>query len=443
MKKIFFYLILCFPIFIFFSCKKTPNNLYKIEVDGKYGYIDSLGQEIIKPQYLFASRFREGLALVVTDTILKVNLIDYSKCKNRFDSLMIKFENYNKTDSTITYIYGYIDMRNKLVIAPTLQFTEDYSENVKNYIKEHKMTFSDMIFYNERAWFQDIKTKKYGFINKNGEIIIEPKYISVGSFNDSLASVNFGKSIHDSQWGYINTEGETIINGKYTIANGFSDGLATVVIADYDKQADITKGENISYSFNWLVINKKGNIVSGPFNGLSNELYYYYDGFCNVRKHFFNNTMGWRFIDKKGNFTTDFDLEEITYFNSGYAGVKTNGVYVFIDKTNKIVSDNYENVLPFSDGYAGVKKNGKWGYVDTTFTEVIPYKYDTCTKFINSLAKVIIRSDALVINAYINKKGEIIWQHESFEYKKQKNTSEISGEITMKEGKGIIKKYNK
>lgn len=434
MKKIIIYLILCLPIFLFFSCKKTPINLYKIEVDGKYGFIDSLGQEIIKPQYLFASEFREGLALVVTDTILKANLIDYSKCKDSFDSLTIKYDNSHKSDTTITYKYGYIDIKNNLIIDPTLQLTEDYSEDVKNAMKKHEMTFSNLVFYNERAFFQDIKSKKYGFINKKGDIVIEPKYVNVNSFSDSLASVNFGKTKDDSEWGYINTEGETIIKGKYTNAKDFSEGLATVFIADYNIQADIT-----TFSFNWLVINKKGNIVSGPFNGLSNKLYYYKNGFCKVEKHFMNNTMGWRFIDKKGNFTTDFDLEEITSFNFGYAGVKLKGKYMFIDETNKIVSENFEKVLPFSESYAAVKKDGKWGYIDTTFTEVIPYKYDSCTSFENSLAKVVIKSDALVINAYINKKGEIIWQHESFEYEKPKNTSEISGEITMKDGKVIIK----
>ena len=55
---------------IFSSCSSDETHtLYKIETGGKYGYIDSLGIEIIKPQYLLASDFNEGLAVIVVDTL--------------------------------------------------------------------------------------------------------------------------------------------------------------------------------------------------------------------------------------------------------------------------------------------------------------------------------------------------------------------------------------
>lgn len=56
------------------------------------------------------------------------------------------------------------------------------------------------------------------------------------------------------------------------------------------------------------------------------------------------------------------------------------------------------------------------GDIDTTFKEVIPNKFDSCTSFRNSIAKVVFKSMGLFIDAYINITGKVIWQNESFKY---------------------------
>ena len=65
MKNYRYYLLLIWCTLVLCSCIQTPTNLYPIYKDGKYGYIDSLGNEIIKPQYLYASYFNEGIALII------------------------------------------------------------------------------------------------------------------------------------------------------------------------------------------------------------------------------------------------------------------------------------------------------------------------------------------------------------------------------------------
>lgn len=42
---------------------------------------------------------------------------------------------------------------------------------------------------------------------------------------------------------------------------------------------------------------------------------------------------------------------------------------------NVIIAQQYEEAGDFRDGYANVKKNGLWGYIDTSGEEVIPIKY--------------------------------------------------------------------
>ena len=52
------------------SCNKTIKNnnlcLYRVQVNGLYGFIDSMGNTVIAPQYKYASSFTDdGFALVI------------------------------------------------------------------------------------------------------------------------------------------------------------------------------------------------------------------------------------------------------------------------------------------------------------------------------------------------------------------------------------------
>lgn len=49
------------------SCSRYNGNLYRIYENNLYGYIDSIGNVIIKPQFKYSSRFQDGVALVISD----------------------------------------------------------------------------------------------------------------------------------------------------------------------------------------------------------------------------------------------------------------------------------------------------------------------------------------------------------------------------------------
>jgi hypothetical protein len=56
------------------SCdeKKTSNKyLYPIRENGLYGYIDSVGNRIMEPKFLWVSTFHNGLAMAVVDTVYR------------------------------------------------------------------------------------------------------------------------------------------------------------------------------------------------------------------------------------------------------------------------------------------------------------------------------------------------------------------------------------
>ena len=66
-----------------------------------------------------------------------------------------------------------------------------------------------------------------------------------------------------------------------------------------------------------------------------------------------------------------------------------NIVYLLVD--GKESGDVYDDARPFSDeGYAAVKRNGKWGFVDTTGTVRIEFTFDDALSFGQHLAAVKI-----------------------------------------------------
>ncbi|APA52029.1 hypothetical protein BLD35_02145 [Campylobacter coli] len=54
--------------------------------------------------------------------------------------------------------------------------------------------------------------RKYGFMDKNGKIVIEPKFDGVGNFSEGLAAVGL-----NGKWGFIDKNGEFAIKPKFDV----------------------------------------------------------------------------------------------------------------------------------------------------------------------------------------------------------------------------------
>ena len=138
---------------------------------------------------------------------------------------------------------------------------------------------------------------KMGFINKNGEWIIEPVYEKARAFKNGLAPV-----MKDKTWGYINTKGEVVIMFQYKDAEIFSDdGLAPV-----------------KSSKNWGFINTKGQLV------IEEKYYITAGGFSIFQK---NNPKGflnglarvkekksWVYINTKGEVLNNKQFDNLELF---------------------------------------------------------------------------------------------------------------------------------
>ena len=135
----------------------------------------------------------------------------------------------------------------------------------------------------------------WGYIFKNGSIIIEPEFDKANKFSEDLAAVK-----KDGLWGFIDIYGNYQIEPKFLDARDFSEGLAPV--------KDAT-------SNNWGYINKEGGwIIWAKFS----EARIFSQGLAAVKDY------SWGYIDKSGDYIIPPNpkFERVEEFDEqGYATV--------------------------------------------------------------------------------------------------------------------------
>lgn len=101
------------------------------------------------------------------------------------------------------------------------------------------------------------------------------------------------------------------------------------------------------------------------------------------------------------------NLEQLSGMINGYAAVKINGKFGFIDAYGKqLIPAIYDGAEPFGkmDGYTdadlffAVKKGDKWGFVDAQNKTVIPFEYDEVEPFSYGITMAIKKGNRGLIN---------------------------------------------
>lgn len=424
------YISLLLFSFLLCSCYNNTQRLYLIEENGRYGFIDSLGNKVIEPKYLFAAPFNDNVALVVTDTIT-----------NGFN---------------VTVNYHYINCREKVIgknsyIARLGELTFKYGDKIS--------LLSRFSYSGERALFQSRDTsekgfilEKYGYINKKGKVVISCDYNDGDIFHDGKAMVQesiehsldritkTGESLDISQqnflkWRVIDSEGNGMTDFLFDRKSAFDKGRC---VAEITTSSDIQDFQNIVY----VILNEKADIMctfptgggrkysdgiiinevgEAALFGISSE---FYDKDGNKIKAFTDlSPSEQRSITQSPAFLTSLP-DIIISFTKGFSeglcvcttGDKDGSNWFFVDVYKNLYGKEtndyfvFEDALPFSSGLAAIKKDGKWGYVDHDFNLVIPCQYDSVTSFDGDLAMVENYMPDLTIRSYINKLGKPVWQ---------------------------------
>ena len=220
--------------------------------------------------------------------------------------------------------------------------------------------------------YKDTKIGKFGYKNKDGQVIIPAKYDRVYGFIDGLCIVSL-----DKKYGFIDETGKEITPIKYEGTENFREERARVQL---DKK--------------WGFIDKTGKeIVSPVYQGAD----FFNEGLARVKLE-----DKWGFIDRSGKVIIPLTYQAAGNFNEGLARFITDNKYGYMDKTGKQVIPNiYQNADSISESAARVMLNNRWGFIDKTGKQIVENKYEDAGNFKKGVAWVQLNNKF----GYINKTG--------------------------------------
>lgn len=235
------------------DCRPFSEGLAAVEMDDKWGFVNSAGQVIIQFLYREAGDFHEGRAKVRSgssfgyiDTDGDLAISEQFSEAGDFSSDMAFVKQASK--------YYIINKVGKKITTMDSMVGETYSEGYA-VVKTNDGVYS---FYNTRRnrafskrfegarkfseGYAAVKTGgKWGFINSDGSIFIEPQFALAHEFNNGMAPVKD----ESGKWGYVNTAGITSIPCEYDSAGAFYLGFASVTkgnaVGFVNKQGDFSE----------------------------------------------------------------------------------------------------------------------------------------------------------------------------------------------------------
>ena len=422
--------------------------LYPIKEQGLYGYIDSIGNRVIEPQYLWASIYKNGLALAVVDTIYKEYKDSVAFDAGEDEKLTLKNALFIK--------YGFINKSGDFVISPELQcvivvpekgFKVEDLEECTHILNRYTFSCKRALAYDTISW-------KQGYIDTSGQWVIPAKYSYARKFSNgyAVAYSKVAKPLYTNgacitktklRCAYIDVSGKPLTKFKYENLTDFSCNRGVGTLKTVSKEESgiefygepnlliNEKGEEIdSLNFMWsfypfskagicaaqqkwmftrlfnenaparfAFFNSKGELLE-PLKGLSDGQIEVY----NTRK------------DIMGSIPEDVFFTDVTNFDDGLAGVTADDEHWFIIDKYMIIhgygdQSVYEKVKGFNNGLCAVKKDGKWGYINNKIKEIIPCKYDSCGRAYPYLEEVFdLNSEGEIKGKkLINKKDSVVW----------------------------------
>lgn len=233
--------------------KLKNEDLIKVEdFNGKTGYIDFSGKEIIPLIYDRGTSFSEGYAFVCSEGSYPIMVDIQGNGKELEGIMMVSRLSEGLAVFQKARRYGFLDKNGAIEIAPQYLSakgfrnglaavkcdncnTEDLENSTKGlwgFIDEKgdfkiEAQFEDAYFFDENGRSIVKKNGEYFFIDISGKRIFERSFDQVFAFSDKKAKVKMG-----DKFGFIDLSGEQAIPFLYQNATDFHEGYASVQLTD-------------------------------------------------------------------------------------------------------------------------------------------------------------------------------------------------------------------
>lgn len=325
--------------------------------DGKWGYISSDGKEVITcsiPKQYDVCIDREDYGFFRDNGYIRNFSEGMVPVAKETSGAKHNYERVLK--------WGYMNKEGKLVVDYIYDEAADFSEGL--------------------AWVANDEYQ--GFIDKQGNKVLDgAKYFVADAgmlnyaFHNGLACVVKMDDEGNAKYGYINKQGEEVVPCKYDAANPFSEGKAAVAIYKEDNA-------DAQFPYEYSYIDVKGNVLFSCKEGLKTG------DFHEGMAWFTSNEQQYGFIDTTGTevipmryYTDEIAMPKfIADFHEGYTlsgaedfvGTESITVYRLMDKM--MVRPAFKVEGPVYEGVALNSADKKFGFIKPDGTQAIPCEYD-------------------------------------------------------------------
>lgn len=306
-----------------------------VKKDGRYGYVDINGQEVIPPENVAASFSTDQLLFVKRS--LQDGFVAYDKeLKIQFQLpkdlfFLGPFQSGRAKVMNAQGLMGFIDRSGHLVVPCKYPLVGDYH-------------YGKAIYRSVNGLF--------GYLNTDGKEVIPAVYQFVSDFDVS----GYAAVVKDQKFGFIDEKGGVTIAFQYDMVLSLSNGVASV-----------KKDGKVGY------VNMQNKVLV-PFT--FDEAYQSEEGLALVKVGKY-----WGYINDRGKVRIPWQFVEAQAFSEGRAWAKLSNRFGLIDsKGAYLTAFSYDQGAPFENGYAKVRVGDKWGIVNINGSEIIPPVCDNISK---------------------------------------------------------------
>lgn len=367
-----------------------------------WGYIDTLGNMVIEPQYEYAKDLLEGQMVVYKDGASGVVTPDNKQ--------IVPFEYV----SISPYYKGW--RVNKKGDHAILFNREGWNLPTDQY--ERRGSFKE-------GYCKVMKDSLWGFINDNGVETTACQYEQVRDYSEGLAAVYGPKG-----WSFIDTSGHTAfllssLNLQVDELGDFHEGLAWFKSGKWygfvNTSGDLAIAPNFTRVFGFqhgvarVVANKKTGLINtkGEFVMQPDRFERVYPfnefGVTVAMERFKGGKRG--LINARGEVLTPIHYQEIAPFKEGVAKITDGKKFGLIDTLGReILPVEYAQIGEFAEGLVPIKDNAwtKWYFVDQNGKQAFKGKFEIAYAFNNGFATVQVKAYDGKTRMIINKNGRSV-----------------------------------
>lgn len=207
----------------------TSNDKYRIRINNengtKYGVINREGKQLIEEKYSYIEYLYDNY-FIISNENRKLGIIDDKeniKVEPNHDSLQkIKDTDLiqailpdNKTIQIYTRTMEKVCEMTNAIIEVEENYIKIYNESETKYLDKEGKELKNTEVYANNKIFVAVKDNQYGFVDKEGKVVVNYQYDKAYEFNQyGFASVR-----KDNKWGVINEQGQEIVAPIYEIEN--------------------------------------------------------------------------------------------------------------------------------------------------------------------------------------------------------------------------------